>query len=75
MKVESPFLTTREVAEYYRVKPQMVIEWIREGLLPGAIDIGRKRPVYRIPKDSLNAVIKNISQSLPDGVEEIIKRT
>lgn len=70
--VESPFLTTREVADYYRVKPQMVIEWIREGLLPGAINIGRKRPTYRIPKDSLNAFIRNASQSLPEGVKKII---
>ena len=70
--VESPFLTTREVADYYRVKPQLVIEWIRQGLLPGAINIGRKRPVYRIPKDSLSAIVKTTAQSLPEEFEKII---
>jgi len=71
-QTESPFLTTREVADYYRVKPQMVIEWIKNGRLPGAINIGKNRPVYRIPKNAINSVVKNASQSSPDEFEKII---
>jgi PTS system nitrogen regulatory IIA component len=54
MQGEDRLLTTEEVAEYLRVTPKTVREWIQRGELE-AIDVGQG---YRIFKRDLDAFIE-----------------
>jgi excisionase family DNA binding protein len=68
----SRLLTTREVADHFRISPDTVRRRIESGELK-AINIGsRNRPTYRIPEDSLGSMVLNAVSKMPDGIEEII---
>jgi excisionase family DNA binding protein len=47
-------LTTEQVAARFDVSTMTVIRWCRQGLLPGAVQVGRKRGgIWLIPEDAL----------------------
>jgi hypothetical protein len=46
-------LTTADVARSYRVTPQTVTRWVREGLFPNAYRLEGEEGDYRIPEEDL----------------------
>lgn len=50
------WLTTEEVADYLRVRPSTVRQWIRQGTLP-ALRVGGTRLGYRIRRSDLDRFI------------------
>ena len=53
------FLTPPEIASILRVKPDKVLDWIRQGKLK-AVNVGNgpRRPRYRVSKENLDAFLK-----------------
>jgi len=52
--VAEGYLTTDQVAARFDVSTMTVIRWCRQGLLPGAVQVGEgRRSIWLIPEDAL----------------------
>lgn len=56
------FLTPSEVARILRVDDTTVRRWIKDGRIEAEVS-GRKRPVYHIKRETVNAMLNQSSQN------------
>ena len=69
------YLTTREVADHYRVSLNTVCQWIKSGAIT-AINVSQgKRPTYRILASSMSQPIRNAAKgpaARPPGLKSYL---
>lgn len=54
---QSEWLTTKEAAEYLKVKPRSLLLWVRQGKIKAYALSGTKRRVWRFRKEDMDAAL------------------
>jgi excisionase family DNA binding protein len=55
---ETPWLTSREAANYLRVEHRTILQWARQGHIKGHVLSGTRRITWRFLRSDLDAVLK-----------------
>jgi excisionase family DNA binding protein len=55
--LQSCWFTAREAANYLKVKPRTLLQWVRDGKIPAHKLSGTKRCVWRFLKSELDAML------------------
>lgn len=61
------WLTAIEAALHVKVKPRTLLQWARDGKIPGHPLSGTRRRVWRFRKDELDAILGSSSADTADG--------
>jgi excisionase family DNA binding protein len=61
------WLTSGEAAQYLKVKQRTLLQWAREGKVPGHKLTGVQRCVWRFLRPELDAILCPSSAELADG--------
>jgi len=56
--VETPWLTSREAANYLHIEPRTLLAWARQGHVKGYVLSGTQRVTWRFLKADLDATLE-----------------
>jgi len=65
--METEWLTANEAAQYLKVKPRTLLQWVREGRVPAHRLSGTLRCVWRFLRPELDAMLGLSSADLAEG--------
>ena len=56
-QIQNNWLTANEAAQYLKVKPRTLLQWVRDGKIPAHKLSGTQRCVWRFLKSELDAML------------------
>jgi excisionase family DNA binding protein len=65
--METEWLTASEAAQYLKVKPRTLLQWVRERKIPAHRLSGVRRCVWRFRKHELDAILCSSSADPAEG--------
>jgi len=65
--METEWLTANEAAQYLKVKPRTLLQWVRERKIPAHRLSGVQRCVWRFRKHELDAILCSSSADPAEG--------
>ena len=65
--METEWLTANEAAQYLKVKPRTLLQWVRERKIPAHRLSGVRRCVWRFRKHELDAILCSSSADPAEG--------
>ena len=65
--VESQWLTAKEAAQYLKVKPRTLLQWVRDKKVPAHRLSGIQRCVWRFLRPELDAILSPSSANSAEG--------
>ena len=63
----SEWLTAKEAAAHLKVKPRTILQWAKDGKIPGHVLSGTKRCTWRFLRPELDAILSAPSAALTNG--------
>jgi excisionase family DNA binding protein len=61
------WLTAKEAAVHLKVKPRTILQWAKDGKIPGHVLSGTKRCTWRFLRPELDAILSAPSAALTNG--------
>lgn len=65
--VESQWLTAKEAAQYLKVQPRTLLQWVRDKKVPAHRLSGIQRCVWRFLRPELDAILSPSSANSAEG--------
>jgi excisionase family DNA binding protein len=68
--METEWLTANEAAQYLKVRPRTLLQWVRENKIPAHRLSGVRRCVWRFRKHELDAILCSSSADPTEGRQQ-----
>jgi excisionase family DNA binding protein len=68
--METEWITANEAAQYLKVKPRTLLQWVRERKIPAHRLSGVRRCVWRFRKHELDAILCSSSAEPAEGRQQ-----
>jgi excisionase family DNA binding protein len=69
--METEWLTANEAAQYLKVKPRTLLQWVRERKIPAHRLSGVRRCVWRFRKHELDAILTGDNRKVRPATNKI----
>ena len=70
MSVVQEWLTAQEAAQYLKVRPRTLLQWVRQGKIPAHRLSGVQRRIYRFLRPELDLMLGVSSAEPADGRQQ-----